>query len=74
MKHQKKQKKIKKNISDINEIVKGGRKSEEETSAIKKILKHFTNNQKKLSNSLMNILKLYLKLNIKQNMGKVSKY
>ena len=74
MKHQKKQKKIKKNISDINEIVKGGRKSEEETSAIKKILKHFTNNQKKLSNCLMNILKLYLKLNIKQNMGKVSKY
>ena len=74
MKHQKKQKKIKKNISDINEIVKGGRKSEEKTSAIKKILKHFTNNQKKLSNCLMNILKLYLKLNIKQNMGKVSKY
>ena len=40
---------------------------------LQKILKHFTNHEKKLSNCLMIILKLYLDLNIKQNMEKDSK-
>ena len=37
-------------------------------------LPHFTNHDKKLSNCLTVILKFYLKLNIKQNMEKESKY
>ena len=58
-----------KNKSTINEILHGRDKSEEQNVA-KKILKHFTNHEKKLSNCLMIILKLYLKLNRKQNMEK----
>ena len=57
---------IKKTIkSDINKIVKRKHKSEEQKSAIE-ILKHFKNHEKKLSNCLMIILKLYLKLNSKK--------
>ena len=52
----------KKSKSDLNDIVKGKweYKSEEPKSAIK----FFTNHQKKLSNCLMIILKLHLRLNI----------
>ena len=37
-------------------------------------LKYFMNTEKKLSNCLMIVLKLYLKLNTKQNIEKDSKY
>ena len=37
-------------------------------------LKYFRNNEKKLLNCLIIVLKLYLKLNTKQNMEKDSKY
>ena len=38
------------------------------------MLKHFTNQEEKVSNYLMIILDLYLKLNAKQNMEKDKKY
>ena len=38
------------------------------------MLKDFTNHEKKLSNCLIIIVKLYLKLNTKQNMEKDLKY
>ena len=65
--------KLKEFKSDINEIIKGSKKSEEQKNVIK-ILKHLTNYEKKLSNCLTIILELHLKLNTKQNMEKVSKY
>ena len=37
-------------------------------------LKHFTNPEKKLSDFLMTILELYLKLNTNQNMENFSNY
>ena len=37
-------------------------------------LKHFINHDKKLSSCFMIVLGLYLKLNTKQNIKKVSKY
>ena len=46
----------------------------EDQKSTKQILKHMTNHEKKLSNCLMIILELYLKLNTEQNMDKVSKY
>ena len=58
--------------SSLSEISKGRVKSEDQKSALKHI-KHFTNHEKKLSNYLMIILQLNLKVNIKQNMEKVSK-
>ena len=58
--------------SSLREISKERFKSEDQKSALK-ILKHFTSHGKKLSNCLMIILQLYMKLNIKQNMEKVSK-
>ena len=70
--HQEKQKKIKKIKSNINEIVKGRDKFEEPKSAMKNF-KHFTNDDKKLSICLTIILKLYMKLNTKQNMENESK-
>ena len=57
----------------INEIVKGSKKSEEQKYAIK-VLKHFRNHEKKLSNCLMIIPEFHLKLNTNQNMEKISKY
>ena len=59
--------------SNLNEISKGRFTSEEQQNAIK-ILTCFTNQEKLLSNYLMVILQLYLKLNAKQNMEKVSQY
>ena len=50
-------------------IIKQRDKSEEQ-----KIIKHYTNRKKKLSNRLMIILKLCLKLNTKQDVEKDSKY
>ena len=58
--------------SSLSEISKGRVKSEDQKSMLKHI-KHFTNHEKKLSNYLMIILQLHLKVNIKQNMEKVSK-
>ena len=49
----------------MNEIIKERNKSEEQKSAIK-ILKNFTNHEKKLSSCLMIIPNLYLKLNTKK--------
>ena len=57
-------------LLDLNEILKGRYKSEEQKSAIK-ILRHFANHEKKLSNCLMIILRLRLKLNSKQYMENV---
>ena len=54
-------------------MVIGNKKSEDQKNAIK-LLKHFTNHEKKLSNCLVIILELHLKLNTKQNMEKVSKH
>ena len=56
-----------------NKIVIGSEKPEDQKSAIK-ILKHFVNHDKKLSNYLIIILELYLNLNTKQNMEKDWKY
>ena len=56
--------------SDLNEILKGRYKSERAKKRNKKILNHFTNHEKKLSNCLMIILGLHLKLNTKQYMEK----
>ena len=56
-----------------NKIVIGSEKPEDQKNAIK-ILKHFTNHDKKLSNYLIIILELYLNLNTKQNMEKDWKY
>ena len=66
-KSEEKQKEFK---SGRNEILKGGYKSENHKGAIKKMLKHFTNHEKKLSNCLMIILRLQLRLNIDQFMEK----
>ena len=61
----KSRRKTKKFKSEINEIVTGSKKSEDQK--IQQILlKHFTNQEKKLSNYLMIILELYLKLNTEQ--------
>ena len=73
LRNYKKQKEIKITKSDVNEILKGGKESEEQKSAIK-ISKYFTDHNKRLIHCLMIIPKLYLKLNIKQNMEKRSKY
>ena len=54
-------------------MVIGSKKSEDQKNEIK-ILKHFINQEKKFSNCLMIILQLYLKVNTKQNMEKVSTY
>ena len=58
---------------DLYEIFKVNCQSENQKSAIK-ILKRFTNHEKKLANCLMIILELNLKLDTKQNMEKGSKY
>ena len=58
--------------SEINEIVIGSKKSEDQISAISNI-KTLYEHKKKLSNCLMIILELCLKLNTKQNMEKVSR-
>ena len=61
----KSRRKTKKFKSEINEIVTGSKKSEDQK--IQQILlKHFINQEKKLSNYLMIILELYLKLNTEQ--------
>ena len=49
-------------------------KSEETKKVQQKTLKYFMKGMKKLSNFLMNILKLYLRLNLKQNIEKDSRY
>ena len=61
------------NIFKSSKISKGIFKSEDHKSALK-ILKHFTNHEKKLSICLMIILQLYLKKNKKWNMEKDWKY
>ena len=74
--HQKKQKKIKKKKKiklDTNEIVKVSRKTGKQKIVIKNF-KILYESRKKLSNCLMIILKLYLKLNIKENMEEDSKH
>ena len=57
--------------SNINEIMVGSKKSEDQKSTIKNVS---TNREKKLLNCLMIILELYLKLNSEQNTEEVSKY
>ena len=49
-------------------------KSEETKKVQQKTLKYFIKGMKKLSNFLMNILKLYLRPNLKQNIEKDSRY
>ena len=56
----------------MNGIVKGGNQKSKKNAI--KILIYFRNHKRKLSNYLMIILKLYLKLNIKQDLEKDSKY
>ena len=57
--------------SNINEIMVGSKKSEDQRSTIKNVS---TNREKKLFDCLMIILELYLKLNSEQNTEEVSKY
>ena len=57
----------------INEIVKGEKKLEDQKSAINNI-KTAYESWKKLSSFLMIILELYLKINTKENIEKVPKY
>ena len=68
-KAEKKEKEFK---SEINKIVKRGKKSEYQKSAINNI-KTLYKPWEKLSNCLMIILELYLKVNAKQKMEKLSK-
>ena len=64
----KKQGKKKFNQIELKKRGKLVHKSEETKKVQQKSLKYFMKGMKKLSNFLMNILKLYLRLNLKQNM------
>ena len=59
--------------SDLNEILKGRYKSENQNIVIKNI-KTLYESRENLSNCLMIFLELYLKLNTKQNLERGSKY
>ena len=51
---------------ELTEIGKGSKKNQKTKKVPQKILKHFTNHEKKLSNCFMIILEFYLKPNTKK--------